>query len=540
MNKSYRFLAGAAGAITLAVTLTWISSGLVNTTGWFSFLVLLVFATGVAALVLRALQREMFPDWLPALTTGAALLRLFAGVLWFMLLPSYGYPTDVQEAGYIMEDAFQRDTAAWGLAQSGGSLLEAFSGSYRSADQYGGLLFLSASVYRLAGGEAHQPLLVVVLAATASALAVPLGWGFTRRIFDARTAKWAAWIIALFPEAVLLGSSQMREAFIMPLAAAAFYGLAVYSGKGGEGGQRRGLPWLVVPLFLIALISPPFGVVLVGLLAITGFAFFRWNFWRNRRFWVVLGSVAVFILAVLWIGWPQIAPRIRAQSFDTPLDMAWQWLRHAARWQAYLSERSSGWLQKIFDETPDWFNLPFLVAYGVTRPLLPAQLLATSIPAWWAIGVWRSIGWTLMLAVLVYAPILALRSRDDRTLLLGLSLAVWAGVIYASFWGGGDQWDNPRYRVAFVVLQAALTAAVCVSQLRRPDPWMRRSLLIVGAMIGWFAFWYLRRYTGFNDIFGWTVVDLFKIVGAGLLTGVLLVVWDWAAPQKTVTSEEKS
>ena len=62
--------------------------------------------------------------------------------------------------------------------------------------------------------------------AAISALAVPFTWGFARRIDD-EVAKWAAWGMALYPEAILLGSSQMREALMMTFAAVAFYGGAV-------------------------------------------------------------------------------------------------------------------------------------------------------------------------------------------------------------------------------------------------------------------------------------------------------------------------
>ena len=38
----------------------------------------------------------------------------------------------------------------------------------------------------------------------------------------------AAWGIAIYPEAVLLGSSQMRESFTITLVVMAFYGLVHY------------------------------------------------------------------------------------------------------------------------------------------------------------------------------------------------------------------------------------------------------------------------------------------------------------------------
>jgi 4-amino-4-deoxy-L-arabinose transferase-like glycosyltransferase len=521
-------LVAAAAAFILA----WISTGYTGITGWFPFLVLIVMAAGAGAGVFRLLRPDDPPPWLARLTVGAAILRLAAGAAWFVLLPAAGYDTEVQNAGYVMEDAFRRDTAAWELAESDAPLSAAFRetefGNYRSADQYGGLLFLSAAVYRSFGGAEHHPLTIVVLTAGLSALAVPLGWAFTRRLFDERTAGWAAWVLALFPEAVLLGSSQMREAFLMPLAAAAFYGLVRFHDK-EPGGRRAGTAWLIAPLALMLPLSPPFAGITALVIALLWLGLNDWKLLRAWPLWAVLGGLALIAVLVLWgPWWEQIAPRLNAEDFSSPVEMAAHWLELSARWQARQTAAASGWLQRIFETTPEWFDLPFLIAYGVSRPLLPAQLTAYSLPVWWGIGVWRSLGWTALLLPLLYAPIRVFRKKEGRGRLAGLTLAVWAGILIAAFWGGADQWDNPRYRVALVCLQAALAAHIVVSQLRDPDPAMRRVLVIALTVPAWFLFWYLLRYTAFDQFVGWTVIDVFKLLGAGVFSGVLLAVWDWA------------
>ena len=537
-------IAAAAG---LALLLAWFSSGFNGLEGWFPFLLLIFLATGMGAGLFRLLRPEDPPPWIIRLTVGAAGLRLAAGVAWFILLPAAGYDTDVQNAGYVMEDAFRRDTAAWELAESGiplwGAFRESELGNPRSADQYGGYLFLSAAVYRYTGAGMHQPLLVVVLSAGISALAVPLGWVLARRLFGERPARWTAWGLALFPEAVLLGSSQMREALVMPLAAAAVYGLVVFHGR-RDGELRAGLWWMFVPLLILLPISPPYAGILVALLGLIGLglspataplgtprsgsgASGRRTL-RSWRLWLVLGGLAVLVVTIFSLGWEGIAPRLDAEEFASPIEMARSWFELSARWQARQTEGASGWIQRIFESTPEWFDLPFLVLYGVTRPLLPAQLTAFSVPVWWAIGVWRSLGWTLLLIPLLVAPLQWIRSADRRGPLAGFAAAAWAGILIASFWGGGDMWDNPRYRVAFVVVQIVLAARVAVAQLERPDPWMRRAAIVGLTVPVWFLFWYLRRYTAFDQIVGWTVIDIFKLLGAGVFSGVLLAVWDWA------------
>ena len=220
------------------------------------------------------------------------------------------------------------------------------------------------------------------------------------------------------------------------------------------------------------------------------------------------------------------------ESFSNPGEMLAFWLRHSARWQAHLTKTSSGSVQKILRNSPDWFNMPFLLAYGTARPLLPSALTAWSTPVWRFVGIWRALGWTLLLPLLVYAPLRAFRSPEKRHILLGLSAAVWAGILIAAFWGGGDLWDNPRYRVAFSPLQLTLAAGVLSAQLREPDPWMRRAIGVVLAVFIWFMPWYIRRYTAYFK--WWPVADLLKLVGLGIATGVLFAIWDWARKSKAV------
>jgi hypothetical protein len=101
--------------------------------------------------------------------------------------------------------------------------------------------------------------------------------------------------------------------------------------------------------------------------------------------------------------------------------------------------------------------------------------------------------------------------------------AVWLGILVASFRGGGDQWDNPRYRAVFVSLQVVVVAWAWVDSRRTHDPWFRRAWVAVLCVLLWFVPWYLRRYTSLE----WPVVDLFKTIGLGLATAALLTLWDW-------------
>lgn len=513
----------------LAFALVWVSSGYTRLAGWFPFLVVVVAGAGMLWLGWWLVRKETPPGWLGGLLIAAALLRLGVGVIWFSGLPVWGYGSPAELNGYVMSDAYDRDRSAWDLSQSEKPLVKAFQGGYRRYDQYGGLLFMSAAVYRFLPGETHPPLLIVTLTAAFSSLAILFTWAFARRAWNSEAAAIAAWLLVFYPEAVLIGSSQMREAFTISLAAAAFYGLLRYL----QERSWSGLVWVLAALLLCLPFSPPFAGLLLLMLVILAIVaapdVILGPLRGQPRLWVVLALLAVLVLAGLWFTWGNFAP----EGVSNPFELVSWWVKKSADWQAYLSERASGWVQKIFDSTPEWTHAPMLLVYGIVQPFLPAALSdATGALIWRAIAVWRAVGWTLLLVFLIYAPLRALRRVDVRgedgteniRLVLGISLVVWLGILVASYRGGGDQWDNPRYREAFAVLQVALAAWALAAQRVRHDPWLRRALVGAVLILAWFLPWYLRRYI----YLPWEVVDLFKTLGLGIATAVLYWVWDWA------------
>ena len=517
-----RWLVLVPALLILAFLLAWTTAGFRGLQGLGPFAVVALLTAVVmwaVWLVLSADRSFALPSWLAWTVVIAALLRLAGGVVWFTALPVFGYGNPAEMQGYVMADAHQRDQAAWELSRSDASLLQAFTG-YRMADQYGGLLYLSALVYRYVGGGTHLPLQMVVIAAGFSALAVLFTWAFARRVWDEAAAKAAAWVLVLYPEAVLLGGSQMREAFTVTLTVAAFYGLVRYW-------QERtwpGLAWILGVLALSLPFSPPFSALLLGLLALQVVFMGGWQVLRRRRLWLILGFLAILAVTGAWLAWDQFAP----QGVTNPVALFGWWLKKSAEWQAHLSESASGWIQKIFDRfLPAWAQTPFLILYGIVRPFLPAALLDTSAPIWKGIAIWRSLGWTALLAFLAYGSLLSWRLPGRRSAARGLSVVIWLVILLSSFRGGGDLWDGPRYRAAFAGLQAILAGWAWIEYRRSRDPWLRRILIGMGAMLAWFLPWYIRRYTPLE----WPVVDLFKTIGLGLASAALLMFWDWVRGQ---------
>lgn len=534
-----RWLMLLSGLLALSIGLAWVSSGFGGISSWYSFLAVVTLASGILLGGYWSLRNENPPDWLGKLLLAAALIRLAAGIFWFLVLPLWGHGSPAERGGYIMADAGSRDQAAWELAGSNDSLWTAFRGQ-RKVDQYGGLLFLSGLAYRYLGADTHQPLMMVVLASAFSALAVPFTWAMARRAWDLQTARLAAWVMALYPEAILLGSSQMREAFTTTLVVASFYGLLRYQQAGSSSKSKwASLAWLAVPVALCLPFSPPLAALLVGILAVSVIlmtvlqykALPRMNtrrveLRRQRWIWVILILMVGVVLVGLWLALGQFTP----EGMSNPLAMLGWWLRKSSDLQAHYSKHASGLIQYIFDRTPAWTHLPMLIGYGIVQPFLPAALAVPSLsPIWPWITMLRAVGWTLMLIFLIYSPVLAWRqeertSNQKRAFTLALIAIVWIGILIASYRGGGDLWDNPRYRAVFAGLQSALVAWTWVTHRRDPTPWLRRIFFGVAGFVIWLVPWFIRRYTAFT----WPISNIMITLALGFATACLLIIWDWA------------
>jgi hypothetical protein len=530
-------LAGSLASLLASLILALISNNHRRFDGWPAFLLILLAGFALTALIWRFLRVESPPRWLLGLTVATAVVHLSLGVIWFEILPIWGHGSGSERAGYVMGDAFARDVQAWKLASSDNPLTNAFV-NQRKADQYGGVLFFSAAVYRYLSGPKHHPLLMLLVAAGFSALAIPFTWGFAKLAWGDAEARLAAWFLALYPEAALLGSSQMREAFMVTLAAAAMYGLLRYlRARPGGGRSWIRLAWVIIPLAICMPISPPLTAMVLAALLVTALALraSRIEAAPNQKvLWIALAALVVVGMAGLYLALKQFTP----DGMVNPLVMLRWWFTKSAQFQGYVTENLSGWIQKALKPYPDWMKLPFLLGYGIVQPFLPAALVAGSeSPIWQGIALWRSIGWTAMLALLIYAPLLAGRARDKRLLGLALSLLVWGVIAIAALRAGGDMWDNPRYRVTFASLQAALAAWAWLEHRRVGDPLFRRALLLVASLLGWFLPWYLRRYTPIL----WPVTDVFKTLGLGAASAALLIMWDWArsAPAPAPVSAEQ-
>ncbi len=492
--------------------------------GWLAYSFLLALGLSALAALWRWANAGRILAWMLLLTL---FLRLGLGIALTYILPVAGNPTDVQQAGYVFRDAFTRDTQAWDLASSTSPIWAAFAKSYRggaahSGDQYGGLLALSALVYRCLSPDNHRPWLVILLAALVAAIGVALTWKAARQVWGASVAAPAAWIMALYSESILVGSSQMREPFLITFVVMLFWGAVDW--KSG----RRAWLWAAGGLAGMLLFSP--GMVIFALLITGGFLWLRRGVHIScrvgaaQRLALAVLGVGIAAVLLLWLGLAR-GSFAGASLFET----FGNWLFYSAKWDTYLTQRASDGLQPLFDALPDSLHIPLVTVYGLGQPVLPAAIASPGVWPMRVLGILRGLGWYALLPFLLYSlrPILMTTERRERLPWLWLWLATWGWIVLSSFRAGGDQWDNPRYRVIFLLFQAILAAKALTWQRESRDRWLGRLLAVEGVFLALFGYWYTDRYTDWPL---WSlslpiIVMIIIVIAAAILLGGW--VWEW-------------
>ena len=142
--------------LTAGAAIAWFSPG-DFWTGWLAASFLLVPAAYALILAWAWGGKDTALAWMVAL---AFLLRLISGIGLSLALPVWGYDEPEQKAGYLFQDAYERDRRAWDLAHSSQPLWVSFQDDVKT-DQYGGLLALSVGLYRYLSPDAHRPFLIV-------------------------------------------------------------------------------------------------------------------------------------------------------------------------------------------------------------------------------------------------------------------------------------------------------------------------------------------------------------------------------------------
>jgi hypothetical protein len=451
------------------------------------------------------------------------ILRLGLGMALSYILPPISNGNEVQNAGYVFRDSYTRDTQAWKLASSSQSLWSAFDRS-ASSDQYGGMLFLSAAFYRFLSPDLHRPWLLILVGALTSAIGEILAWKAARKAWGEQVAWGTAWIMALFPESILLGSAQMREPFLITFVGMVFWGVVNWSEN-----RRTSAAWLAGGMVGMLLFNPGIAVAAIVIIAIwvlvrdKGYRVTRWG-------WIAGGVAAALLATFIFIG----AVGGSLLTHGGPFESLLNWFHYSAQWDAYLLELHSGWIQNVFDRLPASLHFPFIIGYGIMQPVLPAAIADPAVWPMRVIGILRSLGWYALLPLLVYSfrSILKIPEKRERFAWLWLLIMTWGWIILSAARAGGDQWDNPRYRAILLIFQAALVSQAIIWQRATQDRWLWRFLAVEGVFLALFGYWYAARYTG------WVAgqVDIFVIIALIVIISIIILVGGWISDRMHVRS----
>lgn len=479
--------------------------------------------------------------WIVAL---AFFLRLGVGVALDLNLPVHGHADADDRTGYVFTDAHLRDNQAWKLAKSELPVLDAFTQKYGS-DQYGGLLAFYTFIYRYLSPDAWRPLMLVLLSAFFAALGIPFLWKAVTQVFGEKVAWAAAWIFALYPDSLLLGASAMREPYLLTFNTLILWGFVHRFYRYEESPSinklsdisnllkdRIGWMWIALGLAGMLLVSP--AIALVTILVFTGWIFFASE--RREISWRGLAAIAViFVLGLFLLS----SSLNRAGEFvaTSPLHVINDWFQAAVKWDIKQAFRDSGWIQKIFEESPQWIRLPFITVYGIFQPVLPAALIHPTIPIWKLIGIPRAAAWYALLPVLTFSFVAAAGqgSRKMRSLVLWLALFTWIWILLAALRGGADMWDNPRYRTILFVWQSILAGYVWVWWRETRNAWFTRILLMEVVFLLFFIQWYASRYYHLGGQLPFGVMVAVILGLWGLIVGV-----GWWQDQRGGRPGEKS
>ena len=473
--------------------------------------------------------------WMVAL---AFALRFVGGVATYLVLPINGFDDEDDKAGFVYTDAHRRDAQAWELAASERSIIGGFNQSY-AYDQYGGLLTMSAFVYRYLAPDAHRPLMLVLVSAFMATLGLPFLWKAASQQWGVKIALASGWVYALYPESVLLGGSAMREPYLWAFSAFALWGFVSWGGfplrgprdtplapalaggarekRSGLLNHRQSLIWLVLGVVGMLLVSPI--VALVTLIIFAGWVYFASE--RGRISWWMVAVVATVFVAGLFI-LSSALDRQGNLGGGTPIGVINNFMREAVKWDVYQLERGSGWVQKLFDEMPEGLRLPFVMVYGVLQPVLPAAIVEPTTLIWKIIAILRALGWYVMLPVLTLSFVAASAERSEmkRKVFLWLSFVVWGWILFTSLRGGGDQWDNPRYRTILLVWEAILAGVVWVWWQETKNPWFLRVIIMEGILLFVFGQWYASRYFYFG-----AQIPFIQMMAIILGSWILIFLW---------------
>jgi hypothetical protein len=495
---------------------------------WPNFLVFLIpsfLALGLVEVCNRFLLPGPVGDFPRKWSWWALGMRVAFLIIVPLAMQLWGYPSDKNRIGLVETDALNATSKAWNAAQSNQPVLETWTQG--SGDNTGGITVMGVILFRLFSSDQERALLLGLLAAAVSALTVIPTFRLANELFSERTARVAAVIVAVYPEAVMLGALDVQQgylALVLGVELLALAGLILWkkTEPGKLGAPRPVIAAVAFVLSLVAMFLLSYEFFILSIFC--GALFAVWLADPRRRvgriLWIA-GGLGVLVLIVMHI----LSLRDVIPSDSDYLYSQYHYL-YGLAWSEYdkIAATGGGDLFQSVLATMDR-TVAFLLAalYGLLQPVLPAAIghrnqTAVGGSFWQALGIYRSLGWYLALPLLFYGTLKSVRGLFSRKPELMLAVIFWAIAFIGSYRAFGDQWDNPRYRFFTFVPMALLAAWAWVQWREKRDAWfLRIAIPFAVAVIGLTVWYLLRDYAGVQFP---VVASLGVLVALGVLAFV--------------------
>jgi hypothetical protein len=347
------------------------------------------------------------------------------------------------------------------------------------------------------------------MAALVGAAAVPFLWKAGMDAWGSKVAVPAAWIVALYPESILMGSSQMREPFLITFIAMTIWGFVDWL----KNHRQSGWIWFVAGMIGLLLFNP--GIAMLVLVVSAGWFWFSGNH-RRSSWWLAVGMIILLVIGV------RLASSVLGESTlaaANPYSVITSWFHNASQWDFHLMMESSVMMEYLLKILPRPLQTPFIIGYGIAQPVLPANLFEPTIMISRVYGTLRALGWYVLMPLLLYGLIAAwkLPNPRDRKVWLWFGFMIWAWIVLVSFRAGADQWDNPRYRVIMLPWQALFAGYAWSFWREVRDRWLPRIVVLEAAFIMVFSLWYVARY--------YRVIPKFDFMSYAIFTLIMGVIF---------------
>ncbi|MBN2085581.1 MAG: hypothetical protein JW748_10195 [Anaerolineales bacterium] len=437
----------------------------------------------------------------------------------------WGYASNRDLKGLIQLDAINAVDTAWISAQPGNSLLGAFHRG--PGDNTGGITMMGVVVFRLLSMDLERTLLLGLFASVLTSLTVIAVYRLGRGFFPPGVAKAAAVIAAVYPEAVMIGSSHQQLGYITLVFSMALLGLAGIirnvepaAGDPALPGRRHAVILLGSMIVLGFFVGYQFSIL--GIICAAAFALWLSDPKKRigRILWIGAGAVVAVLGVIRVLSMLDIIPA----DWD-PLFAQYRFL-YGMAWDEFDKLKAAGggdFFQTVLITMEKAPAFILAAVYGLVRPALPAAIGYRNTSAegglfWQLLNLYRSLGWYLLLPLLLYGTwksVRGLLARKPETILM---LIFWIVALVGSYRAFGDEWDNPRYRLFAIAPMALLAAWGWITQREQKDPWFMRIVIpFVTATVSLTVWYILRDYAMLN----FPAVPSIALIG--VITGIAFV-----------------